>query len=100
MQAWVGLLAGPYRLSQRNIVTLLSDAFGVELSVGTVSPLQQQVSAALAAPVTEAGAYVRRQPGGGRLGSVLGSPLRTTPPAPSAWRLNGYPVGAAWPQDS
>ena len=47
VQAWVSLLAGAYRLSQRNIVALLSDAFGVELSVGTVSPLQQQVSAAL-----------------------------------------------------
>ena len=62
VQAWVGLLAGAYRLSHRNIVALLSDAFGVELSVGTVSPLQQQVSAALAAPVREAGAYVRQQP--------------------------------------
>ena len=61
-QAWVGLLAGAYRLSHRNIVALLADAFGVELSVGTVSSLQQEVSAALAAPVHEAGAYVRRQP--------------------------------------
>ncbi len=61
VQAWVGLLAGAYRLSHRNIVALLSDAFGVELSVGTVSPLQQEVSAALAAPVQEAGAYVRQQ---------------------------------------
>ena len=62
VQAWVGLLAGAYRLSHRNIVALLSDAFGVELSVGTVSPLQQEVSAALAAPMQEAGAYVRQQP--------------------------------------
>ena len=61
VQAWVGLLAGAYRLSHRNIVALLADAFGVEMSVGTVSPLQQEVSAALAAPVQEAGAYVRRQ---------------------------------------
>ena len=62
VQAWVGLLAGAYRLSHRNIVALLADAFGVEMSVGTVSALQQEVSAALAAPVHEAGAWVRQQP--------------------------------------
>lgn len=62
VQAWVGLLAGAYRLSHRNIAALLSDAFGVELSVGTVSALQQEVSAALAEPMQEACAYVRQQP--------------------------------------
>ena len=62
VQAWVGLLAGAYRLSHRNIAALLSDALGVELSVGTVSALQQEVSAALAEPMQEACAYVRQQP--------------------------------------
>ena len=61
VQAWVGLLAGTYRMSQRNIVQLLADAFGVRLSVGTVSRLEQAVSAALARPVEEARAFVRQQ---------------------------------------
>ena len=61
VQAWVGLLAGAYRLSKRNIRALLSDAFGLEVSLGTVSRLEQEVAAALAGPVEEARAFVRRQ---------------------------------------
>ena len=45
VQAWVGLLAGAYRMSKRNIQSLLSDAFGLEVSLGTVSRLQQEVAA-------------------------------------------------------
>ena len=33
VQAWVGLLAGAYRLSKRNIRALLSDAFGLRSGV-------------------------------------------------------------------
>ena len=62
VQAWVGLLSGAYRLSKRNIVALLSDAFGVHLCPGTVSQLEQEVSAAVAEPVEAARAYVRQQP--------------------------------------
>ena len=61
VQAWVGLLAGAYRMSKRNIRALLSDAFGLEVSLGTVSRLEQEVAAALAGPVEEARAFVRRQ---------------------------------------
>ena len=61
VQAWVSLLAGAYRLSKRNIRALLSDAFGLEVSLGTVSRLEREVAAALAAPVEEARAFVRRQ---------------------------------------
>ena len=61
VQAWVGLLAGAYRLSKRNIRALLSDAFGLEVSLSTVSRLEQEVAAALAGPVEEARAFVRRQ---------------------------------------
>ena len=57
VQAWVGLLSGAYRLSKRNIVALLSDAFGVHLCPGTVSQLEQEVSAAIAEPVEAARAY-------------------------------------------
>ena len=61
VQAWVGLLSGAYRLSKRNIVTLLSDAFDVDLGLGSVSQLEQHVSVAIAAPVAQARDYVRRQ---------------------------------------
>jgi len=62
VQGWVGLLAGAYRMSKRNVVSLLSDAFGVDLGVGSVSALEQEVSAALAEPVGAAWAWVREQP--------------------------------------
>ena len=62
VQAWIGLLSGTYRLSKRNVAALLSDAFGLDLAVGSVSQLEQRVSEAVAAPVEEAGDYVRRQP--------------------------------------
>ena len=62
VQAWVGLLSGAYRLSKRNIVTLLSDAFGVDLALGSVSQLEQHVSEAVAAPVAEACDYIQKQP--------------------------------------
>lgn len=62
VQAWVGLLSGAYRMSKRNIAALLWDAFGVQMSPGTVSQLEQEVSAAVAEPVDQACDYVRRQP--------------------------------------
>ena len=60
-QAWIGLLSGAYRMSKRNIVALLADAFSLDLAVGSVSQLEQHVSEALAAPVEDARDYVRQQ---------------------------------------
>ena len=54
LQALVGLLAGAYRLSQRQLQALRADGFGVALSVGSVAQLEQATSQALAAPVEEA----------------------------------------------
>ena len=62
VHALVSLLSGAYRLSKRQIQTLLWDGFGVEMAVGTVSHLEQTLSQALAQPVDAAVAYVRRQP--------------------------------------
>ena len=62
VHALVSLLSGAYRLSKRQIQTLLWDGFGVEIAVGTVSHLEQTLSQALAQPVDAAVAYVRRQP--------------------------------------
>ena len=61
VQAWIGLLSGAYRMSKRNIVALLADAFSLDLAVGSVSQLEQHVSEALSAPVEEARDYVRQQ---------------------------------------
>ena len=61
VQAWVGLLAGACRMSKRNIRAFLFDAFCVEVSLGTVSRLEQEVAAAPEEPVEEARAFVRRQ---------------------------------------
>ena len=62
VQAWVGLLSGAYRMSKRNIKALMSDAFGIELALGTVSQLERHLSEAIAAAVEKARAYVRQQP--------------------------------------
>ena len=61
IQAWVGLLSGVYRMSKRNIVALLSDAFGVDLALGSISQLEKHVAEAIAAPVRKAHSYVRQQ---------------------------------------
>ena len=54
-------MAGAYRLSKRNIRALLCDAFGLEVALGTISQLEQEVSEALVQPVAEARAFVRQQ---------------------------------------
>lgn len=61
VQATVGLLSGAYRISQRKIRELLSDCFGVEVALGSVPPLEQATSEAVAGPVEEAKAYVKEQ---------------------------------------
>jgi transposase len=58
--ASMSLLVGKYRLSKRLVCEVLSDMGGVRVSVGSVSNLEQQMSAALEAPVKQAQAYVRQ----------------------------------------
>lgn len=58
--ASMSLLVGKYRLSKRLVCEVLSDMGGVRVSVGSVSNLEQQMSAALQAPVEQAKAYVRQ----------------------------------------
>ena len=57
--ASMSLLVGKYRLSKRLVCEVLSDLGGVHVSVGSVSNLEQQLSAALKAPVEQAQQYVR-----------------------------------------
>ena len=61
VQALVSLLSGAYRLSKRQIQTLLSDGFGVKMALGTVSPLEQATSQALVEPVDAAHRYIQHQ---------------------------------------
>lgn len=59
LQALVALLTGCYRLSKRNAEQILSDCFGVELSLGSVKALEDATSAALAQPFEQAHAHVK-----------------------------------------
>jgi transposase len=60
-QAIVAYLSGRLGVSQRDISEALSVLHGLELGLGSVSEIERRVSAALAPPVTEAQAFVRRQ---------------------------------------
>jgi transposase len=60
LTALVALLSGQYRLSKRMVQDLLSSVLGVELSLGSVSKLESNVSAALEAPVEQARQHVQQ----------------------------------------
>jgi hypothetical protein len=59
--AFVGLMSGEYRQSHRMVVRLLAEVFEVELSVGSVETLRQEISRAVAEPVAAAQRYVQQQ---------------------------------------
>jgi len=61
VQATVALCTGAYRLSKRTTQQVLEEVFGVPMSVGTISPLEQATTEALAAPVEEARTYIHEQ---------------------------------------
>lgn len=61
LQATVALLTGTYRLSRRNVQQLMSDCFGVTMSLGAISNLERLASDALQAAHQEALDYIHRQ---------------------------------------
>jgi transposase len=61
VQATVALCTGAYRLSKRMTQQMMEEVFGVPMSVGTISPLEQATTEVLAAPVEAARTYVRAQ---------------------------------------
>ncbi len=61
VQATVALCTGAYRLSKRTTQQAMEEVFGVPMSVGTISPVEQATTEALAAPVEEARTYVQAQ---------------------------------------
>ena len=60
-QALIGYLSGRLGASQRVLEELLSDVFGVVISLGSISAVQQRVSTALAVPVVAARQFSQRQ---------------------------------------
>ena len=60
VQALVGALSGRYHVSRRDVQEMLATIFQVEMSLGTVSNQEAQVSQALNDPVVEAQAYVQQ----------------------------------------
>jgi transposase len=61
VQATVALCTGAYRLSKRTTQQAMAAVFGVPMSVGTISPLEQATTEAVAVPVEEARTYVQAQ---------------------------------------
>jgi len=61
LMAAAALCTGRYRMSKRMAQEFLRDLFGIEVALGSVSKMEQSVSAAIAAPVEEARAAVREQ---------------------------------------
>ena len=59
LAAMLAVCTAKYRLSKRAVREMLSDFLGVELCLGSVANVEQQVSAALAAPTAAARAYVQ-----------------------------------------
>jgi len=61
-QATVGYVTGRLGVSQREAEEMLATVFHTALSLGSIPALEQDVSAAVAQPVTEAQTYVQTQP--------------------------------------
>jgi transposase len=61
VQAIVALCTGAYHLSKRTTQDVMADLFGLPISLGTITNLEQATTQALAAPVAEAQAAVREQ---------------------------------------
>ncbi len=62
VQATVAYLTGRLGVSQRDVAELLETLYGLEISLGSITALEQTVSAAVADPVAAAQAYVQVQP--------------------------------------
>lgn len=58
LSAMIAVLTAKYRMSKRSVQELLCDFLGVELAVGSVCKVEQNISAALEVPVREAMAHI------------------------------------------
>lgn len=62
LTAFVAMLSGRYRLTRRELSSVLGDAFGLRLSVGSVQALCEQAAHALATPFQEVAEEVLAEP--------------------------------------
>lgn len=60
--ALVGCLSGAYRLSKRQIESLLKDLYGLPISLGTLSSVESIIADTLSHPFTELHDYIQTQP--------------------------------------
>jgi transposase len=58
----VALLTGKFRLSHRLVQGLLDEVFGIDASLGSITPMERTASAALAQPVELLRDFVRKAP--------------------------------------
>jgi transposase len=61
LQAMMAVCAGRYHLSKRMIEEMVSDFFGVEISLGSISNLEEETSEALAESFSEAARAVQNE---------------------------------------
>jgi transposase len=87
LAAAVGLLSGPYRQSERQTQQTLCDFFQVDVALGTVNTLRQEVSAAVAEPVAEATVFAQAQAvaNADETGWAQGNSDGTNPERHKAW---------------
>jgi hypothetical protein len=76
--ALVCLLTGEYRMSRRSVQRLVSDTFGIDVSLGAISNMERRVTESLAAPHAEA------------LASVVASPVKHLDE--TTWRQSASPA--------
>jgi transposase len=62
LQAFLGLLAGAYRLGKRPIQQLAGDLLGLDISLGQITTLERRTAQALQVPVQQLHDHVRTQP--------------------------------------
>jgi transposase len=61
LQAMVAVATGAYRMSKRTVQEMLSDWFAVEISLGSISNLEQATSDVLQAPVEQVGQAIQKE---------------------------------------
>ena len=93
--AIVGMLSGPYRQSERQTQQALQDFYQVEVALGTINKLRQEVSAAVAEPVREASAFAQAQAvaHADETGWVQGNSDGANPARRKAWL---WVLGTSW----
>ena len=62
VQTVTALCTGAYHLSKRTTQRVMEDLFGVSISLGTLTSLEQSTAQAVAEPVAAARSYVQQQP--------------------------------------